>query len=261
MTDGVQPLQVAREGGVVHLTFHRPEVLNALNLPLAAAFRDECLKLAADPSVRVVVLKGAGRGFMAGGDIAVMRQDPVANAGALIETMHEGLQALAGMAAPVVASLHGVVAGGGLGVALAADLAIAAEGTKFNLAYANIGTSCDCSNSWSLPRLVGLRKALEIALLSDTFDAQEALRLGLVNRVVPGDRLAEETDTMARRLAAGAPLALGNLKRLMRESLGRSFPEQLEAERQAFLQCAATRDFAEGTGAFLEKRPAKYEGR
>ncbi len=261
MTGAVDPLLVSREGGVVHLTFNRPEVLNALNLPLAAAFRDQCLKLAADPSVRVVVLKGAGRGFMAGGDIAVMRQDPVANAGALIETMHEGLQALAAMQAPVLASLHGVVAGGGLGVALAADLAIAAEGTKFNLAYANIGTSCDCSNSWSLPRLVGLRKAMEIALLSDTFDAQEALRLGLLNRVVPGDRLAEETDAIATRLAAGAPLALGNLKRLMRESLGRSLPEQLDAERQAFLQCAATRDFAEGTGAFLEKRPAKYEGR
>lgn len=255
------PLLVSRDGGVVSFRFNRPSVLNALDLPLAAAFRDAACALAGDPSVRVVVLSGAGRGFMAGGDISVMIEDPVTNAGALIDAMHEGLRALAGLEAPVLASLHGVVAGGGLGVALAADLAIAAEGTRFNLAYANIGTSCDCSSSWSLPRVVGLRKALEIALLSDTFDAAEALRLGLVNKVVPADALEAETAAWATRLAAGPPRAFGQLKRLMRESSGRSLDTQLDAERAAFLKCASTRDFAEGTSAFLGKRPPRYEGR
>lgn len=261
MSAASAPLLVTRDGGVVEFRFNRPEVLNALDPALANAFREAARGLVGDASVRVVVLAGNGRGFMAGGDISVMRQDPVTNAAALIDAMHDGLRALAGLEAPVIASLHGVVAGGGLGVALAADLAIAAEGTRFNLAYANIGTSCDCSNSWSLPRLVGLRKALEIALLSDTFDAAEALRLGLVNKVVPKEALAEETAAWAKRLAGGPPRAYGHLKRLMRESLGRSFDAQLDAERAAFLQCAATRDFAEGTTAFLEKRPPQYEGR
>lgn len=257
----MEPLDFTREGAVARLRFRRPEVLNALDLAMARALRDACREIAADPSVRVVVMSGEGRAFVAGGDVALMREDPVRNAGELIALAHEAIELLAGLRAPVVASLHGVVAGGGLGLALAADLAIAAEGTRFNLAYANIGTSCDCSSSWALPRLVGVRKALEIALLSDTFDAAEALRLGLVNRVVPADALVAETETLVRRLASGAPLALGKLKQLMRESFGRSLPEQLAAERGAFLECAATEDFCEGTAAFLEKRKATYQGR
>lgn len=254
-------LDFSREGAVVRLRFQRPEVLNALDLPMARALRDACVSIAADPSVRVVVLSGAGRAFVAGGDISVMREDPVRRAGELIDMAHDALRRLTELPVPVLASLHGAVAGGGLGIALAADLAVAAEGTRFNLAYANIGTSCDCSNSWALPRLVGVRRALEIALLSDTLDAAGALRLGLVNRVVPADALAAETDRIALRLAAGAPAALANLKRLMRESFDHTFAEQLDAEREAFLRCAATADFREGLAAFAEKRPARYEGR
>ena len=257
----MQALSIQRDGPVARLRFQRPDVLNALDIEMARGLRDACRELAADAGVRVVVMSGEGRAFVAGGDISLMRQDPVANAGALIDLAHEALRLLADMPAPVVASLHGVVAGGGLGIALAADLAIAAEGTRFNLAYANIGTSCDCANSWALPRIVGVRKALEIALLSDTFDAQEALRLGLVNRVVPADALAEETEKLVQRLAKGPPLALGNLKRLMRTSFERTLDAQLDAEREAFLHCAASDDFSEGTSAFLEKRQAQYQGR
>ena len=253
-------LSFTRDGSVARLVFQRPDVLNALDTEMARGLRDACRSIAADPDVRVVVMSGAGRAFVAGGDIAVMREDPVANAGELIDLAHEALRLLAGLQAPVVASLHGVVAGGGLGIALSADLAITAEGTRFNLAYANICTSCDCGNSWALPRIVGTRKALEIALLSDTFDAQEALRLGLVNRVVEPASLAEETEKLVQRLARGAPLALGNLKRLMRESFDRSLSEQLDAERAAFLQCAASDDFREGMDAFSHKRPARYRG-
>ncbi|MBI1395987.1 MAG: enoyl-CoA hydratase [Betaproteobacteria bacterium] len=260
MPDTMEPLLTSREGPIVRLTFNRPDSLNALDVPLANAFAETCLNLSRDPEVRVVVLNGAGRAFVAGGDIAVMREAPVDNARALIDLMHQGLSLLARMHASVIASVHGVVAGGGLGVALAADLAIAAEGTRFNMAYANIGTSCDCSNSWALPRIVGVRKALEIALLSETFDAAEALRLGLVNRVVPADRLERETDALARRLAAGPPLALGNLKRLMRESFDATLEAQLQSERDAFLQCAASSDFREGVSAFVEKRRPVFRG-
>jgi len=153
-------LDFSRDGPVVRLRFQRPEVLNALDLPMARALRDACVSIAADPSVRVVVLSGAGRAFVAGGDISVMREDPVRKAGELIDMAHDALRRLTELPVPVLASLHGAVAGGGLGIALAADLAVAAEGTRFNLAYANIGTSCDCSNSWALPRLVGPRKPL-----------------------------------------------------------------------------------------------------
>jgi 2-(1,2-epoxy-1,2-dihydrophenyl)acetyl-CoA isomerase len=165
------------------------------------------------------------------------------------------------MRAPVIASLHGAVAGAGLSLAMACDLAIAAEGTRFSFAYARLGASCDLGGSWHLPRIVGLRRALEISLLGDTFDAGQALQLGLVNRVVPADRLADETRQVAERLAAGAPLALGQLKRLMREASSRDLPAQLAAERAAFAACVETQDFHEGVTAFLARRAPRYEGR
>ncbi|MFZ5510919.1 MAG: enoyl-CoA hydratase/isomerase family protein [Pseudomonadota bacterium] len=255
------PLRYWRDGAIAHLRFNRPGVLNAIDAATAQAFLAACRALAADGEVRAVVVSGEGRAFIAGGDLAEMRRNPVEAARALIGPLHEGIVLLAALDAPVIASLHGAVAGGGLGVALACDLAIAAEGTRFNLAYVNVGTSSDCSTSWALPRLVGLRKALEIALLGETFDAQEALRLGIVNRVVPAADLAAETEKLARRLAEGPPLALGRLKRLMRQSLNRELQEQLDAEAEGFLSCAASADFAEGVGAFFEKRAPRYRGR
>jgi len=259
--DANAPLRYWRDGGIAHIRFNRPSVLNAIDVPTANAFLAACQAARGDSGVRVVVVSGEGRAFIAGGDLAAMKGNPVETARALIEPMHGGIALLAAMDAPVLASLHGVVAGGGLGVALACDLAIAAEGTRFNLAYVNIGASSDCSTSWALPRLVGMRRALEIALLGETFDAAEAWRIGLINRVVPAASLREETDRLARRLAEGPPLALGRLKRLMRDSLNSTLQEQLDAEAEGFAACAATRDFAEGVNAFFEKRSPRYQGK
>lgn len=258
--DASAPLLYWRDGGIAHIRFNRPEVLNAMDVPTANAFLAACQAIAADNSVRAVVVSGEGRAFIAGGDLAAMRRNPVETAQALIRPLHTGIALLAALNAPVLASLHGAVAGGGLGVALACDLAIAAEGTRFNLAYVNIGASSDCSTSWALPRLVGMRKAMEIALLGETFDAAEALRLGLVNRVVPAADLEAETQKLARRLADGPPLALGRLKRLIRASLNQDLQAQLDAEAEGFAYCAETADFAEGVAAFFEKRPAQYRG-
>jgi 2-(1,2-epoxy-1,2-dihydrophenyl)acetyl-CoA isomerase len=258
--DANAPLRYWRDGGIAHIRFNRPSVLNAIDVPTANAFLAACRAASEDKEVRVVVISGEGRAFIAGGDLAAMRSDPVNTAQALITAMHGGIALLAAMNAPVLASLHGAVAGGGLGVALACDLAIAADGTRFNLAYVKIGASSDCSTSWALPRLVGMRRAMEIALLGDTFDAQEALRIGLINRVVPADSLQEETDKLARRLAEGPPLALGRLKRLVRDSLDRTLQDQLDAEAEGFAACAATGDFAEGVNAFFEKRAPRYQG-
>lgn len=255
------PVVCWRDAGIAHIRFNRPGALNAINVAMAEGFLDACRRIAADSLAHVVVISGEGRAFMAGGDLAAMKDDPQGTARQLIACMHCGIEILAGLAAPVLASLHGAVAGAGLGLALACDLAIAAEGTRFNLAYPKIGTSSDCATSWALPRLLGLRKALEVALLCEPVDAPEALRLGLVNRVVPAERLQAETQAMALQLAQGSRQALGRLKRLVRESAGRDLSAQLAAEAESFLACAGTQDFAEGVNAFLEKRPARFSGR
>ena len=255
------PLLFSVADGIARLRFNRPAQLNALDLATAQAFDKATTAIAADPTVRVVVLSGEGRGFGAGGDLAAFRGDPWGAAQAIMEPMHASVRRLTALDAPVLASLHGVVAGGTMSLALSCDLAIAAEGTKFNLAYVNIGASCDVSASYNLPRLVGLRNALGIALLSETFDASEAHRLGLVNKVVPADRLAEETEAIARKLAAGATKAMGRLKRLMRESSGHDLATQLDRERDAFREGTGTEDFREGLDAFLSKRKPVFKGR
>ena len=250
-----------RDGAVAQLRFNRPHALNAIDVPMASAFHAACAAIAADPHARVVVLSGEGRAFMAGGDLAAMQKSPVETAQALIAGMHGGLEILAKLDAPVIASLHGAVAGGGLGVALACDLAIAAEGTRFSIAYPSVGASADCGTTWGLPRVVGLRNALRIALMAQPFDAAEALRYGLVNEVVSAAELQARTQSWAQRLALGAPLALGRLKHLLRTSGERTLSGQLNAEAEAFAACAATADFSEGVAAFLEKRQPHFHGR
>jgi len=156
--------------------------------------------------------------------------------------------------------VHGAVAGAGVSVMAAADLALAAEGTKFSLAYSRIGASPDGGSTYFLPRLLGTRRALEMMLLADTFDAQAALRLGLVNWVVGAGELAAETAKLAGRLAQGPTAAFAETKRLVNRSYEQPLPAQLEAEMEAFARCAVTRDFAEGVTAFVEKRKPLFKG-
>lgn len=255
------PVLLTIEGAVATLRFNRPEAMNALDVPTAAAFLAACQALAADRQVRVVVVRGEGRAFGVGGDLAALRLGATETARALIDSMHHGIKLLAELDAPVIASVQGVVAGGSLSLSMACDLAIAAEGTRFNLAYANVAASCDVAGSWSLPRMVGLRNAMQIALLSETFDAAEALRLGLINRVVPADQLGPETQALAQRLAAGPTLAYRRMKRLMRQSFSHDFETQLDAERDAFMASTQTEDFQEALSAFFAKRPAAFQGR
>ena len=165
------PLLLERHGAIATLCFNRPGALNAIDVPLALALRDTVRSLAQDDSVRCVVLCGAGKGFMAGGDLATLRADPVQGAKDLLAPLNEAVALLAQLNAPVIAQVHGVAAGAGLSLMLQADFVLAAEGTRFNLAYINLGTSCDVGASWALPRLVGLRRALEIAMLGDTYSA------------------------------------------------------------------------------------------
>ena len=255
------PLQLERDGAVATLRFNRPAALNAVDVSMAQAFLRAARELAGDPSVRALVLCGAGKGFMAGGDLATLRANPRQGAADLLGPLHEALTVLAAMNAPLIAQVHGVAAGAGLSLMLQADFVIAAEGTRFNLAYVNIGASCDVGASWALPRLVGLRRALEIAMLGDTLSCAQALQEGLVNRVVPAAELDTQVQALAQRLAAGPTVALGHLRRLMRASFDRDLPAQLAAEAAAFIQCAETEDFRTGIDAFFAKQPAGFIGR
>ncbi|WP_422848271.1 enoyl-CoA hydratase/isomerase family protein [Acidovorax sp. M14] len=256
-----QTLLLERNGAIATLRFNRPEALNAIDVPMANAFLTAVQTVASDPGVRAVVLCGNGRGFMAGGDLATLRADPVQGAIDILTPLNTALQLLTQMNAPVVAQVHGAAAGAGLSLVLMADYVIAAEGTRFNLAYINLGTSCDVGASWALPRIVGVRQALEIALLGEAFTVDDALRLGLVNRVVPGAELDSATATLAQRLANGPTLAYGAMKRLMRTSMDHTLPEQLAAEKDAFVHCAGTEDFRAGVEAFHQRQSPQFVGR
>jgi len=257
------PVLLTREGAVAVITLNRPKVMNALSLEMAEMLCEITWAVEADPGVRAVLVKGEGKGFQAGGDIASFHQeiDRIgAHAGRMIDTYHVAVKTFVRMPKPVVGQLHGAVAGAGLSLAMNLDLAIAAEGTVFTLAYANLGTSPDGGSTFFLPRLVGRRRAMEIALLSDRFDAAAAMDLGLVNRVVPADQLAGEAMALAERLAAGPTQAYARTKALIDQSFENDLPRQLESERQNFVASTGTADFKEGVAAFMEKRRPDFKG-
>ncbi|HYG90722.1 MAG TPA: enoyl-CoA hydratase-related protein [Azospirillum sp.] len=262
--DESAPVLLDQEGAVAWLRLNRPAVLNALDEATAHAFLDAVRTVADDSSVRVLVLSGNGRGFMAGGDLGRFQADldhAADTARAIIAPFHEALMRLHRLPIPVLASVHGPVAGAGMSLAMAADLCIAADDARFTLAYARIGASPDGSASYFLPRLVGLRRAMEIAMLADPIDAAEALRLGIVNRVVPAAALADETKALAERLAAGPTAAYGRIKDLLHHSGTAELASQLGAEEESFAALAGTEDFREGIAAFFEKRKARFHGR
>ena len=259
------PLLLVRDGPVATLTLNRPEQLNTLDFALMDALIAAAAEIAADTTLRVVVLRGAGKHFMAGGDLKTfageLAKPPAqrnADFQALINRLHSAIEALHRMPHPVVCGVQGAVAGFGLSLMNASDLVIAADSAYFASAYRNIALTADGGGSWSLPRIVGMRRAMEIMLLAERFDAAQALAWGLVNRVVPAAELDAAVAAVVRNLLDAPLLAVRNAKRLMRESLGRTLSEQLAAEAVSFGACAATSDFAEGITAFFEKRPARF---
>jgi 2-(1,2-epoxy-1,2-dihydrophenyl)acetyl-CoA isomerase len=256
-------VELTVEDGIAHIRFRRPERLNALDLAMTTGFRAVVGKVVADPEVRVVVLSGEGRAFMAGGDLAYLKaatNRPRA-ARELIAPIHEALVALNASGLPVLAAIQGAVAGAGLSLALFADIVLAAEDARLNMAYLKVGAPTDCGGAWSLTRLVGPRKAMEIALLCEPMDAAQALALGLVNRVVANADLKAETHALAARIASGPPLATRLTRGLIAGATGRDFADHLAAELEAFVACAGTADFEEALDAFLGKRTPVFTGR
>ncbi|GIL38662.1 enoyl-CoA hydratase/isomerase family protein [Roseiterribacter gracilis] len=264
------PVLVERQGAVAIVSLNRPAVLNALSLAMADALGTVMPALAVDPTVRAVLLVGAGDHFMAGGDLVEMRKGITAIEGKeaqkaeterWVHRAHVAIRAIASMPKPVITAVHGSCAGYGISLMLASDLALAADGTKFTLAYCAIGTSPDGGATWTLPRAIGAKAAAELALTGDRFDAARAMSLGLINRVVAPDKLRDDALALATRLAAGPTAALARTKTLLREGMARSLDAQLDEEARNFAASAVSDDFAEGIDAFLNKRMPKFEGR
>lgn len=255
------------DGAVGILTLNRPDSLNAVNPDMVAGLLAASARVADDPAACAVVVRGAGKSFMAGGDLRWFREQlalPVAQRQSsfseLISGVHAAVASFKRMDKPVIAAVQGAVAGFGLSLMLAADLALAADDAYFTLAYSNIALSPDGGATWSLPRHVGLKRAMEIALLGDRFDAGRALELGLINRVVPKESLEQETMALASRLATGAAGALSRTKALLNQSFDNTLDDQLLSEQRRFVECASEADFAEGVTAFFAKRKPVFGG-
>ena len=253
----------AVQGGVATITFNRPEILNALDGGMIAQLREACERAERDVAVRVIVLRGAGPAFLAGGNVAIFHANLPRMPQMITEIageLHRAVLALRRALKPVVASVHGAVAGAGVSLVAAADFVIAAADAQFTLAYSRIGASPDGGATWFLPRLVGYHKALELMLLSEAVDAATMRDLGLVNRVVPAADLEQETQRIAARLAMGPTLAYAATKRLANQAFDVALAEHLDEEARTFARCASTRDFAEGVTAFVEKRKPVFRG-
>ena len=258
MTDG---LRVDVDGPVATLTLDRPEALNALTVAVKVALRRELERIAADRNVRAVILTGAGRAFCAGQDLAERGQP---DAAPLDEELRERynpiIRALRSMGQPVIAAVNGVAAGAGASLAFACDLRIAAPEARFVLAFGRIRLVPDSGATWLLPRLVGAARATEIALVGDPIPADEALRIGLVSRVVPADDLMAEARALADRVAAGAPLAIALTKGALERAWSIDLKEALDGEAKLQGIAGASADHAEGLAAFREKRPPQFTG-
>ena len=248
--------------GIATVTFNRPQVMNALDTATILEFRAVSERAEQDAQARVVVLRGAGPAFLAGGDVASFKanlatfsRDVVGLAGEL----HRGVLALRRAPKPVIASVHGAVAGAGMSIMMACDLVIAAEGTKFSMAYSRIATSPDGGASWFLPRLAGYQKAMELLLLAEAVDTTAMLSMGAINRVVAAAELEAATMKLAQRLAAGPATAYAETKALVNSQQKHTLTQHLDAEAQAFARCSAHADFAEGVTAFVEKRKAVFK--
>jgi 2-(1,2-epoxy-1,2-dihydrophenyl)acetyl-CoA isomerase len=258
------------DGGIATLTMNRPESRNALSRPMMTALAESLARLALDPAVRVVVLTGAGRAFCSGGDVKNFAQ-AAAGAGApppsfdqRVDDLRARMQAvrwLHEMPKPTLAVIPGAAAGAGLSLALACDLRIASDDAKLTTAFSKIGLSGDFGGSYFLSHLVGASRARELYFTGRVVLADEAVRLGLLDRVAPYERLAEEAAAYARELAALPTVAVGYMKRNLNLAQRASLADVLDSEAIHMVRTFETDDHKGAARAFVEKRPASFHGR
>ncbi|ATE52531.1 enoyl-CoA hydratase-related protein [Actinosynnema pretiosum] len=250
--------------GVRTLVLNRPEAFNSLTTSLKEALLAAVREAAADGSVRAVVLTGSGRAFCGGQDlkehVALLESGDPAPLETVERHYNPLVSAIAAMPKPVVAAVNGIAAGAGASLAFACDLRVVSEKARFVMSFANVGLTADSGASWTLPRLVGAGRAAELLLLGEPVGAEEALRIGLVNRVVPGEELAGSAHALAARLAAGPTVAYAKIKEALAAAWG-TLDESLAVEARTQAEAGATEDHREGVAAFVGKREARFTGR
>jgi 2-(1,2-epoxy-1,2-dihydrophenyl)acetyl-CoA isomerase len=262
----LSPLRVDRDGAVTVLTLNRPEVLNAFDEPLTEALNASLADCAADSAIRAVVITGAGRAFSAGQDLAdrlatIEKGGDVHLGDELRRRYHPAIAAIREMRKPVIAAVNGVVAGAGLGVAIACDIRVAASSATFRPAWGRVGLVPDAGSAFFLPRLVGWGRALDMVLTGEPVPADEALRIGLVTRMWPDAEFAAKWRELAQTLAHGATEAFALTKEGLNAAMARGFAEFLDHEAELQDRAGRTHDYAEGVRAFSQKRQPKMQGR
>lgn len=259
----METLELTVENRVGTIILNRPNAMNALNDIMATELLEAIQAFERDTQIDVIMLRGSGSLFMAGGDVGYFYKNLdtlSAEVEGIINTVHQFIEAIVNSPKPVVAAVHGSVAGIGMSFMLACDLVMAAEGTKFTTAYSKIGITPDGGSTYFLPRIVGPKKAKELIMLSTLLDTDQAKDMGLINFVVPAAHLTDEAARLAQKLTKGPRLAYAKVKALVNQSMENDLTAQLNLEKQSFKDSTATKDFKEGVTAFVKKQKPEFEG-
>lgn len=261
-----EDVSLERLGATARVTIDRPDRLNAMTTRTSDELVDAFVTLGGDPEVRCIVLTGEGRGFSAGQDLTEFQAEYEAGRerdieGHLRATYNRLVLQIVETPKPVIAEINGVAAGAGLSLAVACDLRVASDAARFTLAFVKIGLIPDSGATWGLARTIGYTRALELAITGDLIDAERALEIGLVHRVVAAEALRDEVEALASELASLPTRAIAETKRLFRDAQDGSLAEALNREAMAQGEMGRTHDHLEGVSAFLEKREPKFEGR
>jgi len=257
MSDAVA---LERHGAIALIELNRPEIRNALNGELKAELERMVPTLLSDKSVRSLVLTGNGTAFCAGGDLTSMRDRSAIAMHSRMQRAHQWILLLANADVPIITAVNGSAMGAGLGLALLGDVIIAADNARFQAGFPKVGAVPDFGLPWTLPRIVGMNRAKDMLLSNRSVDAQEALAIGLVSRVVPAAQLRQEALALAQALAEGPTFAFGLTKALLRAAQSHSMSDYLRTEGNAQSLAYASDDFGEGVAAFLERRPPVFNG-
>jgi len=251
--------------GVRTLTLNRPEAFNSLTLELKEQLLDELRKAASDDAVRAVVITGSGRAFCAGQDlkehVALLHAQDPAPLGTVVSHYNPIINTVTGMPKPVIAAVNGMAAGAGASLAYACDLRIAATSAKFLMAFANVGLTADSGASFTLPRLIGYGRAMEMMLLAQPVTAEQALAIGMVNQVVADDAVLTTAQELATRMAVGPTTAYAKIKEALLAGAASTLEQALAVEGRTQAEAGATFDHTEAVDAFVAKRPPKFTGR
>ncbi|MGH3086770.1 MAG: enoyl-CoA hydratase/isomerase family protein [Rubrobacteraceae bacterium] len=251
-----------KKNAVATIALDRPDRLNAFDATMHEELYEALEDVEGDEDVRCVILRGEGRGFSAGADLSSVREEDDPDLGEYLrQTYSRAIMKMARMEKPIVAALHGPVYGAGMGMALACDMRVAAESAKFSVAFIKIGLMPDAGVSFLLPRIIGLGRAMEMSMTGDEVEADEARRIGLVNKVVSEDMLLEEANSLAEKLAALPTRAMGQIKNSLYASFESDLETALETEAKGQTFCGYTEDHKEGVAAFFEKRKPGFTGR